>query len=593
MSGLPKALQDLAKAVSASTQSAEKEASDSEKRQKTSSALQRRFMADLEELARVTAVLNDTQRTATQRSEERAKRAELAQKRVEARNSRAAKENGVRERQNSEKQANWLNLIGAIGGKGLQGLVDNFVKAGTQTDKDVSAIAAARYEEKVASIDEAREDAIAEADARQKTKTTAIAATYQKGLSKRVSAEGAEAASVAKAAATLAEFEKAEAAYAAAQAERDRIDREGRARIQELEAGAASGQKPQGADAAAGSPRAVGATAVPGQGVVLDVSGRPVPSIAQMAAIEEAKKEHTEAYSAAEAEVSKKEISPEARSAAEVARSVMAGGELSAEFEKSNRLAEASRSAIAMANERAESDKARAMDAATNAKIVAAKERDAGSLVSEAEKKSIGMTNMLTGAVAPPALVVIGKVMEKFRDMFPIIEQSGEALIEMGTAIPAVMLTATGQLSAKLLYGLASLRDAIWTPNVRKRYDKSDAAYVEKYGKSRADFFAEAQEARVEAEKKRATTIVSESSGGRLLASRAKTGPVMANAPKGYTRIDTPDTRGTTGNASTAADARRQARAEEMREYRPNSAYTPPLGVVPVSASNRSIDEWR
>jgi hypothetical protein len=217
----------------------------------------------------------------------------------------------------------------------------------------------------------------------------------------------------------------------------------------------------------------------------------------------------------------------------------------------------------------------------------------AGTLVSKEEEKSIGKTNMLTGAVAPPALVIIGKVMEKFRDMFPVIEQSGEALIEMGTAIPAVILTSMGQFSAKLLYGLASLRDAIWTPNVRKRYDKSDAAYVEKYGGSRADFYRVAQEARVEEEKKRATTIVSKSSEGALLGNSAKAGPVMANAPREYTRTETPDVRGTTSNASTAADARRQERAEEIRERRPINSYTPPLGVVPVSASNRSIDEWR
>lgn len=597
MDVLPKSLQDLARAISASAKSTEKEASASEKRQKIADSLQRRFITNLEELANVTATLNATQRTTIQRSEERAKRAELAQKRAEARNSRAEKENSVRGRQNSERQANWLNLIGAVGGKSLQNLVGDFVKAREQTDKDVSTIAAARYEEKIASIDAARDDAIAEADARLKDEATAIAQAYQKGLSKSVSAEGAEAAAVANAAAKLTEFEKKEEAYKKAQAERDRINEEGLARIHELEAGAASGQKPQGASVVGSLPHAIGAPVAPGQGVILDASGRPVPSVAQMAAIEKAKKEHSEAYNAAEAAVSEKEISPDARSAARVAYATMARGELSAEYEKPDRLAEAARSALAMANERAESDKAKAIDTATNAKIVAANERDAGSLVSKAEKKSIGLTNMLSGAIAPPAIQFIAKSLDEFTKLFPVVKQAGGAIVELTAAVPAGLLLLSTAISGALLQMGNEIKESLTfgKSNVSKRYDKSNEAWIAHSNKSRGQMYSEAQTAQVEMYKERNDATLP---GSASLPVGTISAP-KANAPREFTREITPSASGPLGYANTAAEAREEMRRQEraaaaaraMEGYHPNQGQS--IGVVPVAPSNRNIDEWR
>lgn len=571
MDVLPKSLQDLARAISASAKITEKEVSASEKRQKIVDSLQR--------------------------SEERAKRAELAQKRAEARNSRATKENSIKARQNSEKQANWLNLIGAVGGKGLQNLVGNFVKAREQTDKDVSTIATARYEEKVASIDATRDDAIAEAEARQKAKVAAIAQAYQKGLSKSVSAEGAEAAAVAKAAATLTEFEKAEEAYKKAQAERDRIYEEGLARIHELEAGVASGQKPQGASVVGSLSHAVGAPVAPGQGVLLDASGRPVPPVAQMAAIEKAKKEHSEAYNAAEAAVSEKEISPDARSAARVAHATMARGELSAEYEKPDRLAEAARSALAMANERAESDKAKAIDTATNVKIAAAKERDAGSLVSKAEKKSIGLSNMLSGAIAPPAIQFIAKSLEEFTKLFPVVKQAGDALVELTAAVPAGLLLLSTAIPGALLQAGAEIKESLpgARSDVGKRYNESNEKWIVHSNKSRAQMYSEAQTAQVEMYKERNDAALP---GSTSLAVGTISAP-KANAPREFTREVTPSASGTLGYANTAAEAREEMRRQEraaaaaraMEGYHPNQGQS--IGVVPVAPSNRNIDEWR
>ena len=232
--------------------------------------------------------------------------------------------------------------------------------------------------------------------------------------------------------------------------------------------------------------------------------------------------------------------------------------------------------------------KAEAENAERLAKNEAYAEKSTGALVPSEEKKSIGATNLVTSAVAPPALVIIGKVMEKFQNLFPVIGQSGNALIEMGTALPATMFTVIGQLTAGLSYALSELRDAIWTPNVRKRYDKSDEAVMEATGKSRADLFEEAQEGNLEAYKTAATSVTMTTSRGGL--DKASRGPVRANSKREFTVAETPTTAtGVTHVARTGAEAR--------------GTYTPPapapasqdraLGVIPVGPSSGSVDSWR
>ena len=232
--------------------------------------------------------------------------------------------------------------------------------------------------------------------------------------------------------------------------------------------------------------------------------------------------------------------------------------------------------------------KAEAENAERLAKNEAYAEKATGALVSKEEKSSIGATNLVTSAVAPPALVIIGKVMEKFQNMFPVIEQTGNALIEMGTALPATMFTVIGQLTAGLTYALSELRDAIWTPNVRKRYDKSDAAVMKATGKSRADLFEEAQEGNLEAYKTAATSVTMTTSRGGL--DKASRGPVRANSKREFTVAETPSTAaGVTHVARTGAEARETYAPPAPAPASPDRA----LGVIPVGPSSSSVDSWR
>lgn len=587
MSALPKALQDLVKAVNKSATSKEKRdkdsASSADKRQDRINMLQRTFNENVQELNDALAELNRTQGNALEQAEKRAKLDDARHKREEAARRRTEKLNEVANRQAKAKANLGAEFIGALFGQTLGTFTKNALAAQAQTKEDVASLVSARYEAKVGAAEDVEAEKREGAEIQKEAAVTNAAQKHLSVMEKAMSALGDSVLSAKTSDAILAGTEAAEASLEAARAARDKIEAEGAAKLS-----GAPVERTSGGVGASGQP--VASKQLP---LIVTPSGGDALAEAAVERIKEdvAKRNlEADARVAAASDAFAKAVQMEGAAPAKYAGAVLQGESSVSTIQGS---AKERGAAVKNAGEAEINTKAAAVDEARVAKNEAYAEKMAGTLVSKEEEKSIGRTNMLAGAVAPPALVIIGKVMEKFRDMFPVIEQSGEALIEMGTAIPAVMFTSMGQLSAKLLYGLASLRDAIWTPNVRKRYDKSDAAYVEKYGKSRADFYSDAQEALVEAEKKRATTIVSESSEAGLLANKAKAGPVMANAPKAYTRTETPDTSGATGNASSAADARRQARVEELREYRPNSAYTPPLGVVPVSASNRSIDEWR
>jgi hypothetical protein len=229
------------------------------------------------------------------------------------------------------------------------------------------------------------------------------------------------------------------------------------------------------------------------------------------------------------------------------------------------------------------------VDAARRASNEAYAERAAGTLVSPEEARSIKTTNLMTEAIAPPAFAIIAKVMERFQGMFPVIEQTGNALIELGTALPATIFTVGGQIIAGLEYAASSLRDAIWTPDVRERYDKSDIAVVKATGgKGRADLFRERQEGNLAAYKASAVpSRPAEMRSGLIEASR---GPVRANAPHEFTYAETPSTVTGIAHMEHAESAVREAPARPRREPPvPERA----LGVIPVGPSNGNIDSWR
>lgn len=591
LSGLPKALQDLVKAVNKSAASKEKgdNASSADKRQGNIDMLQRAFNANVQELNDVLAALNETQADALQQAEKRAKQDDARHRREEAARKRAEKLNEVSNRQAKTKANLGAGLIGALFGQALGEFTKNALAAQEQTKEDVASVVSARYDAKVGAAEDVE---AAKSEGAETVKEAAVSDATQKHIAtmeKETAALGDAVLSAKANDAILAGTEAAKAALEAASAARDKIEKEGAAKL--------SGA-PSPAERASGGVSAAGLSEEPKQApLIVTPSGGDAlaeASVERTRADVAARNLEAGAAVASASDAFAEATRMEGAASAKYTGAVLQGESAVAAIQGS---VEETAAAVKNAEETEINTKASAVDEARGAKEAAFAEKMEGSLVSKEEASSIGRTNMLTGAVAPPAVVVIGKVMEKFRDLFPVIEQTGDALIEMGTVIPATMVTSMGQLSAKLLYGLASLRDALWTPDVRKRYDASDAAYVATYKKSRADFYGKAQEARVAEEKAQATSVVLQSPDDRLLVNAATTGPVRANAPKEYTSVETPDAQGATGNASTAAEARREslreASAEEMRGYRPNSAYTPPLGVVPVSASNRSVDEWR
>lgn len=583
---LPKSLRDLARTISESTQASAKAAKDaqsaSERRQKTMDSLQRRLMADLEELSKVTSILNASQRTEARRSEERAKRAELAQKRADERNSRAAKENGVKSRQNSESQANWMGLIGAVGGKGFQGLVDNFVRAGAQTRKDVAEISSARYSEAVFRADSAKEDTIADIDSRREARINAVASTYARGIEKRLPSEGTNLQDMAAASGVLDAVEKAADALKKATVEKERIEKEGAARIAEAEFGVVHGREPQGTVAQAGAPVALG------QGVILDASGQPAPARQDTARIAAVKKEVAAANMAAEADVSeKRDAYMKAREAVKTAPSAVAGGELAGEGQEkaATALTAAANNAIAMIEERADADKARALDVAANAKILAANERDSGNLVSAAEKSAVSTSNILNTAIAPPAVVAIAKAMDEFKKLFPVVEQAGNAVVELSSVLPAVLTGGLFKAGSMVLGGLNAVKEALpgGQSDASKRYEKANARFLAEANMTRGEAYAKAYSLNVAEAKKRTTE------GPNPMRSMSVAPSIVrANAPHEYTSVDTYDS---AAGAMHAATTRAEVSAAPPPP--PPQRHEQSIGVVPVSASNRSIDEWR
>lgn len=587
---LPDSLRKLVESINKNTSGRDKESKDEKnaaaKRQNQIGTMQRQFNANIQELADVTAMLNDTQSDALKQAEKRAKRDEERHKRDEAARKRAEKLSAVTTRQNAAKNEIGVGLLSALFGKGIGDFVSNTLKAQAQTQSDIAELSEARYEDKIATAADQKADKLEGAEIEKEAAIARATTSYRGKVEEQTTSLGGAIQEAKTNDAVLARTEAAQAQLEAAKASRDKIEAEGSARLAETSPGKPIATTPEGAAVGASSVKEN--AAAPATPIIVTPSGEDAVAAVQA---ERTRKEVASRNLEADAVVSRaadefaKATREEGAAPAAYSGATIQGEAAVAETQKAG---EEAATAIKDAIINESNSKAEAENAERLAKNEAYAEKSTGALVSSEEKKSIGATNLVTSAVAPPALVIIGKVMEKFQNMFPVIEQTGNALIEMGTALPATMFTVVGQLTAGLTYALSELRDAIWTPNVRKRYDKSDAAVMRATGKSRADLFEEAQEGNLEAYKTAATSVTMTTSRGGL--SKASRGPVRANSKREFTVAETPTTAaGVTHVARTGAEAR------EM--------YTPPapapasqdraLGVIPVGPSNGNVDSWR
>lgn len=619
-SSLPDSLKKLTEAITKSMQeranTSKKELSASEKRNQAIDGLFRQYQADLKETARIFKALNETEANSLKLAEKEAKEGAAYRKRVEAANRRAEKLNSVNERQAGERQKNWLGLIGAIGGKGFQGVVENFVKASEQTKKDIATISDARYEDITAKAAEAREDKVAAADKGLETAKQARGQAIQNATEM----EGRALQKMMAGDKTLDTTEKADAALKAARANQRSVAEEGTAKIKAVKEGneeaPARGERAErGAAAPVAASRgerverggaaplaaplgdiasAIREGAEKNSGLILDASTK---DAIQKEKVSKVEAEVAEKNLAADVEVSK--------AGDEYAAAVAKDTQGLVEYAEGTGDAGAARKAKETANaqlayiESATVDKkAGALREEEQTVKEAFTQKQEGSLVSDQAKKSIGSANTMNMAIAPPALVIIGKVMEKFKEMFPVIEQTGGALIEMATAIPAVGITLGNELAAKLIFMGSQISDAIrFTDNdLRERYEKSNKEVIDATGKSRAEWFTAYQDARVVEEKERAKNVKVASSDGGILSAAKLSGPVRMNEPAAYSVEKIPGTAsGITHEAPTREAAQAQARVREEERQR-NLPVRPPeqsVGVVPVGASNRNIDEWR
>lgn len=603
-SSLPDSLKKLTEAITKSMQArantSKKELSASEKRNQAIDGLFRQYQADLKETARIFKALNETEANSLKLAEKEAKEGAAYRKRVEAANRHAEKLNSVNGRQAGERQKNWLGLIGAIGGKGFQGVVENFVKASEQTKKDIATISDARYEDITAKAAEAREDKVVAADKGLETAKQA----HGQAIQNATEMEGRALQKMMAGDKTLDATENADAALKVARANQRAVAEEGTAKIKAAKEGneeaPARGERTErGGAAPLAAPLGDIASAIregteKNSGLILDASTK---DAIQKEKVSKVEAEVAEKNLAADAEVSK--------AGDEYAAAVAKDTQGLVEYAEGTGDAGAAMKAKEIANaqlayiENATVDKkAGALREEEQTVKEAFTQKQEGSLVSDQEKKSIGSANTMSMAIAPPALVIIGKVMEKFKEMFPVIEQTGGALIEMATAIPAVGITLGNELAAKLIFMGSQISDAIrFTDNdLRERYEKSNKEVIDATGKSRAEWFTAYQDARVVEEKERAKNVKVASSDGGILSAAKLSGPVRMNEPAAYSVEKIPGTAsGITHEAPTHEAAQAQARVREEERQR-NLPVRPPeqsVGVVPVGASNRNIDEWR
>ena len=599
-SSLPDSLKKLTEAITKSmqerTDTSKKELSASEKRNQSIDGLFRQYQADLKETARIFKALNETEANSLKLAEKEAKEGAAYRKRVEAANRRAEKLNSVGDRQAGERQTNWLGLIGAIGGKGFQGIVEDFVKASEQTKKDIATISDARYEDITATAAEAREDKFAAADKGLETANQAHGQAIQNATER----EGRSLQKMMAGDKTLDATENADAALKAAKANQRAVASEGTAKIKAAKEGneeaPARGERAErGGAAPLAAPLGDIASAIregteKNSGLILDASTK---DAIQKEKVSKVEAEVAEKNLAADAEVSKAGDAYVA-AAAKDTQGLVEYSEGTGDASAAMKAKETANAQLAYIENAAVDKKAGALREEEQTVKEAFTQKQEGSLVSDAEKKSIGSSNIMNMAIAPPALVIIGKVMEKFKEMFPIIEQTGNALIELATALPAVVITLENELAAKIIFLGSQIADAIKGNDLRKRYEASNAEVIEKTGKSRAEWFTVYQDARVNEEKRRASRVELASSDDGILSAAKLRGPVQMNEPESFSVEKIVGTAsGITHEAPTREVVQTQVREEERQRNLPVRPAEQSVGVVPVGASNRNIDEWR
>ena len=599
-SSLPDSLKKLTEAITKSmqerTDTSKKELSASEKRNQSIDGLFRQYQADLKETARIFKALNETEANSLKLAEKEAKEGAAYRKRVEAANRRAEKLNSVGDRQAGERQTNWLGLIGAIGGKGFQGVVESFVKASDQTKKDIATISDARYEDITATAAEAREDKFAAADKGLETANQA----HGQAIQNATEMEGRALQKMMAGDKTLDATENADAALKAAKANQRAVASEGTAKIKAAKEGneeaPARGERAErGGAAPLAAPLGDIASAIregteKNSGLILDASTK---DAIQKEKVSKVEAEVAEKNLAADAEVSKAGDAYVA-AAAKDTQGLVEYSEGTGDASAAMKAKETANAQLAYIENAAVDKKAGALREEEQTVKEAFTQKQEGSLVSDAEKKSIGFANTMNMAIAPPALVIIGKVMEKFKEMFPIIEQTGNALIELATALPAVVITLENELAAKIIFLGSQIADAIKGNDLRKRYEASNAEVIEKTGKSRAEWFTVYQDARVNEEKRRASRVELASSDDGILSAAKLRGPVQMNEPESFSVEKIVGTAsGITHEAPTREVVQTQVREEERQRNLPVRPAEQSVGVVPVGASNRNIDEWR
>ena len=568
-----------------SAKAAKDEKDAAQKRQNAIDGLQREFNANLKELVDITEELNKTQGDALTRAEKRAKKQEELFRKEEASRKRAEKIAALQSKPKDIMSGLKADFLGAIFGKGVGDFMKNVSRAKEQTKSDVSSLAEALYDDKIATAEEKKADAFAAAEAKRADAVEGAQRARKATLEKTAIGLGESVQKAQKNSDAQLASETAYAEWEKAGKARDALAREGEARLSQVGKSAPA----TGSGAGRGAGGGEGAPAAP---LIVTPSGRDALADAE---VEKARREVAEANMAAEAAVSAAAKKFQAVTGEEVDKATIgyagavAGGE--AATAESRASAAATKEAIQDAILTENAEKANATYAAALEKGKANAEMAKGGMVPAAEKSSIGSANMLSTAVAPPALVIIGKVMEKFQNMFPIIEQTGNALIELGTVVPATLFTVTGQLAAKLLYGLASIRDAISTPGVRERYDKSDAKIQEATKKSRAELYAEAEERNLEAYKKNSADVKTKASTFSRVASAKAT--VTQNAPGPLTVENIPGTAsGITHTAGSSYEARDQINAA-ARAAVAAAPVEKPMPVVSAGPSNSNVDQWR
>jgi hypothetical protein len=625
---LPDSLKKLVDAIDESNliraNTNKKELDAAENRKNEMAGLERQFLVDLKEAARAFNALNETEARSLKLAEKEAKDGEAARRRADAAAKRAENLNAVSGRQSGELQKNWLGLIGAIGGKGFQGLVENFVKASEQTKTDIAAVSTARYENMVGEASDIRAETVSGIDKGVDDADAALARAQKKyaaSMEKAAELSGRALQKVEVGNAALTQVETAKAALDTAKENRDAVAAAGAAKLQEARKTAT----PAGLNGATGIQSitaALGAVISPigdiasaireapaaSAGLILDAGTQAAVQAEKMAKVEaEVASKNLEA----DAAVSKagdayaKLVTPKTDAEGKTRPSVETSGLItySEGIGAAYNAAEIRKGAVADLTAAEDANKA-ARAEATASKAAAIREEEKtvseafaqkqeGSLVTASQQKDIGFSNLMNMAVAPPAVIAIGKVMDKFKDMFPVFEQTGGALIEMATAIPAVGITLGNELAAKLIFMGSQISDAIrLTSNpLRERYEESNTRVAEATGKTRAEWFSEYQGARVEEERQRAktTTLASSADRGSVATLRS---PVRANAPATFSVETIP---GTSGGITHQAPTSTAAKSSRVESPAPAPAYPreQSVGVVPVGASNSNVDMWR